>query len=103
MGRARPPGVRAPALGRVGEGKQAVPHAHANWRRAWLVVGLAAWAEVGVALVDRANEQGLVEDITISPYHVVAYAALLALAVYASLTFFRGLRHGHWRDAFPAH
>jgi Tol biopolymer transport system component len=87
----------------VGEGKQDVPHPHANWRRAWLVVGLAAWVEIGVALVDRANQQGLVENITISPYHVVAYAALLALAVYASVTFFRGLRHGHWRDAFPPH
>lgn len=87
----------------MGEGKREIPHAHANWRRAWLVVGLAAWAEIGVGLVDRANQQGLVEDITISPYHVVAYAALLALAVYASLTFFRGLRHGHWRDAFPPH
>ena len=87
----------------MGEGKRDGPHAHANWRRAWLVVGLAAWAEIGVGLVDRANQQGLVEDITISPYHVVAYAALLALAVYASLTFFRGLRRGHWRDAFPPH
>jgi Tol biopolymer transport system component len=87
----------------VGEAKQVVPHPHANWRRAWLVVGLAAWAEIGVGLVDRANQQGLIEDITISPYHVVAYAALLALAGYASLTFFRGLRHGHWRDAFPPH
>jgi TolB protein len=87
----------------VGEGKQAVPHPHANWRRAWLVVGLAAWAELGVALVDRANQQGLVEDITISPYHVVGYAALLALGAYVGLTFFRGLRHGHWRAAFPQH
>ena len=87
----------------MGEGKRDVPHAHANWRRAWLVVGLAAWAEVGVGLVDRANQEGLVEDITVSPYHVVAYAALLALGVYAALTFFRGLRHGHWRDAFPPH
>jgi Tol biopolymer transport system component len=87
----------------VDEGKQDVPHPHSDWRRAWLVVGLAAWAEIGVAVVDRANRQGLVEDITISPYHVVAYAALLALAAYASLTFLRGLRRGHWRDAFPPH
>ena len=87
----------------MGEEGERSRHAHANWRRAWLVVGLAAWAEIGVALVDRANQQGLVQDITFSPYHVVAYAALLALGVYASLTFFRGLRHGHWRDAFPPH
>jgi Tol biopolymer transport system component len=87
----------------VGEARERSTHPHANWRRAWLVVGLAAWAEIGVALVDRANQQGLVDDIAISPYHVVAYAALLALAAYAALTFFRGLRHGHWRDAFPPH
>ena len=87
----------------VGEGRRNATHAHANWRRAWLVVGLAAWAEIGVALVDRANQQGLVQDITFSPYHLVAYAALLALGVYAASVFFRGLRHGHWRDAFPPH
>lgn len=87
----------------MGEERERSTHPHANWRRAWLVVGLAAWAEIGVGLVDRANQQGLVQDITISPYHVVAYAALLALGAYAALTFFRGLRHGHWRDAFPAH
>jgi Tol biopolymer transport system component len=87
----------------VGEGRRNATHAHANWRRAWLVVGLAAWAEIGVALVDRANQQGLVQDITFSPYHLVAYAALLALGVYAGIVFFRGLRHGHWRDAFPPH
>jgi Tol biopolymer transport system component len=87
----------------VGEERERSTHPHANWRRAWLVVGLAAWAEIGVALVDRANQQGLVEDITISPYHLVGYAALLALGVYAALTFFRGIRHGHWRDAFPPH
>jgi Tol biopolymer transport system component len=86
--------------------EQAVSEARSGrrpWLRPWLVVALAAWAEIGVGLVDRANQQGLVENITISPYHIVAYAALLALGVYAALTFFRGLRHGHWRDAFPAH
>jgi TolB protein len=87
----------------VGEERERSTHAHANWRRAWLVAGLAAWAEIGVALVDRANLQGLVQDITFSPYHLVAYAALLSLGVYAAFVFFRGLRHGHWRDAFPPH
>jgi len=87
----------------VGEERERSTHAHANWRRAWLVVGLAAWAEIGVALVDRANQQGLVQDITFSPYHLVAYTALVALGVYAAFVFFRGLRHGHWRDAFPQH
>jgi TolB protein len=71
------------------------------WLRAWLVTGLAAWTIVGVLLVARANALGLVEDLTFSPYHLVAYAALLVLAVYVAWTFFRALRHGRWRTAFP--
>ena len=71
------------------------------WLRAWLVVGLAAWATLGVLLVARANNLGLVEDITFSPYHVVGYAALLTLAVYVAWAFFRALRRGGWRTAFP--
>ena len=71
------------------------------WLRAWLVVGLAAWATLGVLLVARANNLGLVEDITISPYHLVGYAALLTLGVYVAWAFFRALRHGTWRTAFP--
>jgi Tol biopolymer transport system component len=73
-----------------------------SWLRAWLVVGLAAWATVGVLLVARANNLGLVEDITFSPYHIVGYAALLVLAIYVAWAFFRALRHGGWRTAFPA-
>jgi Tol biopolymer transport system component len=65
------------------------------------VVGLAAWATLGVLLVAWANNLGLVEDITISPYHVVGYAALLTLAVYVAWAFFRALRRGGWRTAFP--
>ena len=71
------------------------------WLRAWLVAGLAAWTTVGVLLVARANNLGLVENITFSPYHLVGYAALLVLAVYVAWTFFRALRHGRWRTAFP--
>ncbi len=71
------------------------------WLRAWLVAGLAAWATLGVLLVTRANNFGLIDDITISPYHVVGYAALLVLAVYVAWTFFRALRRGRWRQAFP--
>src|SRR6185295_11601571 len=71
------------------------------WLRAWLVVGLAAWVELGVLLVTRADNQGLVEDISISPYHLVGYAALLVLAVYVAWAFFRALRRGSWRTAFP--
>jgi TolB protein len=71
------------------------------WLRAWLVAGLAAWTVVGVLLVARANNLGLIENITFSPYHLVGYAALLVLAVYVAWTFFRALRHGRWRTAFP--
>lgn len=71
------------------------------WLRSWLVVGLAAWTTVGVLLVTRANNFGLVEDITFSPYHVVGYAALLTLAVYVAWVFFHALRRGSWRTAFP--
>lgn len=73
----------------------------APWLRAWLVVGLAAWAQLGVLLVQRANAQGLITDISISPYHLVGYAALLVLAAYVAWTFFHALRRGRWRQAFP--
>jgi Tol biopolymer transport system component len=72
-----------------------------TWIRAWLVVGLAAWAQLGVILVDRAQRQGLLQDASFSPYHLVGYAALLTLAVYAGRAFFRALRRGDWRRAFP--
>lgn len=71
------------------------------WLRAWLVAGLAAWATLGVLLVTRANNFGLVDDISISPYHVVGYAALLTLAAYVAWAFFRALRGGRWREALP--
>ena len=71
------------------------------WLRAWLVVGLAAWAMAGVLLVTRANNLGLVDDISISPYHLVGYAALLTLAIYVGWTFLRALPRGRWRTAFP--
>lgn len=71
------------------------------WLRAWLTVGIAAWTLLGVLLVNRANAQGLIRDISISPYHLVGYAALLVLAVYVAWSFFRALRHGRWRQAFP--
>ena len=76
-------------------------HAGRPWLRAWLVVGLAGWATLGVLLVTRANNLGLVDDISISPYHVVGYAALLTLALYVGWSFFRALRRGRWREALP--
>jgi Tol biopolymer transport system component len=76
-------------------------HGRAPWLRAWLVVGLAAWALAGVLLVSRANLQGLVGDISLSPYHLVGYAAIGVLGVYVAVSFFRGLRRGAWRSSFP--
>jgi Tol biopolymer transport system component len=78
------------------------PAAH-TWLRPWLVVGLSAWATVGVALVDRANRQGLVADIGFSPYHLVGYAALAVLVIYVIGALFRGIRRGNWRGSFPRH
>ena len=72
------------------------------WLRAWLALGIAAWAELGVVLVGRANSQGLVEDISFSPYHLVGYAALAVLGLYVAWTFFRALPHGRALSAFPA-
>jgi Tol biopolymer transport system component len=71
------------------------------WLRAWLVVGLAAWITLGVLLVTRANNLGLIDDISLSPYHVVGYAALLVLALYVGWSFFGSLRRGAWRQALP--
>jgi hypothetical protein len=71
------------------------------WLRPWLVVALAAWIQVGVIVVGKAAREGLVQDITFSPYHVVAYAALVTLGVYVAWAFFRALRKGDWRHAYP--
>jgi TolB protein len=73
----------------------------ARWRP-WLVAGLALWLVIGVDLVDRANRQGQVSDIEFSPAHLLAYSGLLVLAAYVLWAFFRALRRGHWREAFPA-
>jgi Tol biopolymer transport system component len=96
--------ARAVAGGRQ-EGRVADVDARAgtdrSWIRAWLVVGLAAWAQVGVDIISRAQQQGLVEDIAFSPYHVVGYAALLTLAIYVLWAVARSLRRGGWRRALP--
>lgn len=83
------------------EREGAVHPSRAPWLRAWLTVGLAAWAFLGVLLVNRANALGLIDDISISPYHLVGYAALAVLAGYVVWAFFRALRHGRWMQAFP--
>jgi Tol biopolymer transport system component len=65
------------------------------------VVGIAAWTTLGVLLVTRADNLGLVDDITISPYHLVGYAALATLGVFVAWSALRSLRRGGWREAFP--
>jgi len=73
------------------------------WLRGWLVAGLAVWLTVGIVLVDWAQRQGLVQDISFSPYHLPGYAALLVLAIYVLFRLVRnGPRHG-WRGALPEH
>jgi Tol biopolymer transport system component len=73
------------------------------WLRAWLVAGLALWLTVAIVLVDWAQRNGLVQDISFSPYHLPGYAALLVLAIYVLLRLVRnGPRHG-WRGALPEH
>jgi Tol biopolymer transport system component len=71
-----------------------------SWLRAWLVVGLAAWIQVGAILVSRADRQGVLEDIELSPYHFVVYAALLVLGLYVAWTVLRSGRRRGWRRAF---
>jgi len=80
-----------------------------TWRRAssryaWLVVLLAAWLLAGLALIGRADNEGLLADVAVSPYHVPAYAALIVLLGYVLITIDRGrLRHSSWRRSFPRH
>lgn len=71
-------------------------------RFAWLAFGLAAWVIGGVFLVARALNQGLATDVGLSPYHVIAYTGLLALAVVCVALVVRAARAGRgWRQAFP--
>ena len=78
----------------------ALERAQAPRARAWLVAGLALWTELGLLLVDRANSQGLVEDISFSPYHLVGYAALAVLGAFVLGALLRALRRGSVRSAF---
>ena len=76
--------------------------ARASTRYAWFVLLLAGWALLGVELVSRANNLGLVEDIAFSPYHIPGYAALLTLVIFVLASISRaGAGRGAWRRAFP--
>jgi Tol biopolymer transport system component len=81
---------------RTGEGARI-----ARW--AWIAVAFALWIEIGVALVSRALNLGLATDVGLSPYHVVGYAALLALVAFCIGRVVVATRSGDgWRAAFPA-
>jgi TolB protein len=81
---------------------QAEGDGSAGGRFAWLEVGLAAWIIGGLFLVVRALNQGLAYDVGLSPYHVVAYSGILALAVLCAGLAVRAVRSGRsWRQAFP--
>jgi hypothetical protein len=74
--------------------------AHARW--AWIAVALGAWIIGGVYLVSGAIERGDTSDVGMSPYHVVGYGGLLALAAISLWLVIRARRRGlGWRRAFP--
>jgi Tol biopolymer transport system component len=76
----------------------------ADGRFTWLSIALGGWIVVGVFLVVRALNQGLADDVGLSPYHVVGYLGIVALAVVCLALVVRAVRRGRsWRQAFPLH
>ncbi|HET9344059.1 MAG TPA: hypothetical protein VFO05_00030 [Candidatus Limnocylindrales bacterium] len=74
----------------------------ADPRWAWAAAGSGAWIVGGTFLVARALERGDTTDAGMSPYHVVAYAGLLALAATSVWLAVRARRQGRgWGAAFP--
>ncbi len=72
-------------------------------RWAWIGVALGLWTVTGTFLVVRALNDGLASDVGLSPYHAVAYGALLSLTVISIVRLGLARRSGQgWRDAFPA-
>ena len=69
-------------------------------RWAWIAVLLGAWIVGGVYLVSRALNIGDATDAGLSPYHVVGYGGLLALAAVSIWLVIRARRRGlGWRQA----
>jgi len=69
--------------------------------RPWLVALLALWLTASIVLVNWANQQGLLQDISFSPYHVPGYAALLVLGVYVIARLVRRGREHGWGNTLP--
>ena len=73
----------------------------ADPRWAWAAAGSGAWIVGGTFLVARALERGDTTDAGMSPYHVVAYAGLRALAATSVWLAVRARRQGRgWGAAF---
>ena len=71
-------------------------------RFAWVCLFFAAWLTGGLALANWALRSGLTRDVGFSPYHVPAYLAILALAIFCLVLVVRAVREGRpWREAFP--
>ena len=79
--------------------------ADASGRRrwAWSAVGLGLWIVAGTFFVVRALNAGEATDVGISPFHAVAYLALLCLVILSIARVVVARRAGRgWREAFPA-
>ena len=83
-----------------------VRRADATWsarRWGWIAVGFGAWIVGGTFLVVRALNLGEATDVGVSPYHVVAYAALGAIGLLTVVRVVRARRDGRsWTSAYPA-
>ena len=65
-----------------------------------VAAGLAAWVTLGVLLVTRANNLGLIDDISISPTTSWGMRRSWSLA-FTSRGRSSALRGARWREAFP--
>jgi TolB protein len=71
------------------------------WLRPWLVALLGVWLAASIVLVNWADQHGLLQDISFSPYHLPGYAAILVLAGYVLWRFARNARRHGWRRTLP--
>jgi Tol biopolymer transport system component len=71
-------------------------------RFAWLSVAFGTWIFAGLILWVRALEEGLTDDVGISPYHLPFYLGILGLVLISAGLVVRAARAGRpWRQAFP--
>ena len=74
----------------------------ADRRFAWLTLVLAAWILVGGLLIVFALNNGLTDDVGISPYHLLFYSGILALVTLCLVLVIRAVRAGRpWHRALP--